>query len=507
MTPAPASDFSVEKPLPPSIMPVVILQGSGYKMGWQYGQQAGELIAARKNLWWARGLEYFETRDATLHELKAYEYHIKQYTPELEDIMKGVADGASAAGYDVSYEDVLVINTATALKSRPGASYPPAEDCGHVHAWGSTTKDGSLVTSDNRDNAFTAQVALVYLPDEGNAFITCADTGQLACHPVMNNKGLFIGGSSAPARDEDRASYGVPRPYALAHMALTCDNAMQVKNWVTSHNTCWDFGINYSMSDVSGNAFVVETTPVRMFTREPGDFGEVDFIFATNNFLIEEAREAGVLCGSGSEPRNELVFDYLSNYQGQVDVEFLKMMYRTPGYPGIGNLTTNRVVIAQPDDGDGGLTHICTGHPCRGAPIMLEPWGISLPIHPTFSFYELALAGSPGKITSIAKKTAQTDLCLTVVELRKLNYGDVAYAPLAEIFSQTKSEWFKGIWAESDAKVASDDEALYLHAKATTHFTRCQALSRKVYDALVPPATTPKELGLIKKKELGPMKK
>ncbi len=47
---------SASGPLPPSIMPVIILQGTDYEMGFQYGQQAGPLLVMRKEAIWARGL-------------------------------------------------------------------------------------------------------------------------------------------------------------------------------------------------------------------------------------------------------------------------------------------------------------------------------------------------------------------------------------------------------------------------------------------------------------------
>jgi len=43
---------------------------------------------------------------------------------------------------------------------------------------------------------------------------------------------------------------------------------------------------------------------------------------------------------------------------------------------------------------------------------------------------------------------------------------------------------------------AAKDENIYKWGKAIRAFTRCQALARQVYNALVPPAATPEDLGL-----------
>ena len=47
----------LEDVLPPDIMPIVVLSGSDYEMGYQYGQQAGHLIERRKDAYWASSLQ------------------------------------------------------------------------------------------------------------------------------------------------------------------------------------------------------------------------------------------------------------------------------------------------------------------------------------------------------------------------------------------------------------------------------------------------------------------
>lgn len=60
--------------LPPSIMPVVILQGSDYEMGYQYGQQAGPILVMRKEASWATALnELFSQAKAEYYEGLNYE--------------------------------------------------------------------------------------------------------------------------------------------------------------------------------------------------------------------------------------------------------------------------------------------------------------------------------------------------------------------------------------------------------------------------------------------------
>jgi hypothetical protein len=78
-----------------------------------------------------------------------------------------------------------------------------------------------------------------------------------------------------------------------------------------------------------------------------------------------------------------------------------------------------------------------------------------------------------------------------------------AYASLDEIFNQAVIEWTKvDFWRGPDGigftstKKPAEDEGIYVWAKATRAFIRCQLLTRKVYNSLVAPPTEPSDLGL-----------
>ena len=58
LVPAEVSDPARDK-LPPSILPVIILSGSDYEMGYQYGQQAAAYIEKTKESSWASALQQF----------------------------------------------------------------------------------------------------------------------------------------------------------------------------------------------------------------------------------------------------------------------------------------------------------------------------------------------------------------------------------------------------------------------------------------------------------------
>jgi len=109
----------------------------------------------------------------------------------------------------------------------------------------------------------------------------------------------------------------------------------------------------------------------------------------------------------------------------------------------------------------------------------------------------LTLASSPEKVVSNAYSQARRDISKAYHALSELNYTDTGYAALNEIYSQANTEYYQGVNARNKAQLAeSRNEALLYFSKAATAFTRTQAHALQVYNALVPPATCPEELGL-----------
>ena len=114
-----------------------------------------------------------------IRAIKANQYYIKEFTPEWLDLMKGMSDGATAAGYAVSYTDVLLINctlpkpeTSTYPEGAESDSLPPKK-CSVCSAWGSSTTDGRLIGVDTLDTSDLLNgVVIVAFPTRGTT--TCA---------------------------------------------------------------------------------------------------------------------------------------------------------------------------------------------------------------------------------------------------------------------------------------------------------------------------------------------
>lgn len=530
-------------PLPPSIMPVIILQGSDYEMGYQYGQQAGQYIEIAKDRQWALRLAKMSYEDV-IYELKGYQYYIK-ILPEVIEEMKGMADGATDAGYEVSYADVLLINCQWTGFPVEAPTYPPVPpdeelpptECSNFAAWGSATTDGSLICGSSYDTNTTWHLALVAFPDNGNSYISVVRAGELSDFPSINSKGVFLGlmGGFAP-RDVDW-NYGIPWTCHFPHLLQNADSAAEALDMLFE----WQLAIseNYLIADVNGNAFVAEVSAAFKAFREPGQYttgeeeygeGETDFIYATNNPFTDDGGEAylGVdfiphagwyrSLPSSSIDRNKELWTMFTRYLGEVDLDFAKMMWRFPGEilpedygpesPDWGkhvrkicNLDNEKVVISMPDDGDNGVMYICTG-PAGRVNYPLSRGGHYYQIEGTHSFFQLALAADPASVVNTAKRTARRNyIAAAYQKLMWLNYGDSGFEGLNALFTRANAEYHEGNnWADK-AVLAEGDEALLYYARAATAYTRSQAYAKQLYNALVPPADDPTDLGLQPYKE------
>lgn len=512
--------------LPPGITPVVIVSGSDYEMGYQYGQQVGQYIEIKKDEVWASRLKT-RNYDEVLLALKGVQYYVEKYHPELIEQMKGIADGATAHGYKVSYIDVLIINA-----SMPRLDYfnypadaekeelPPEKKCSVFSAWGTAITDGSLIGCDSVDAyPIGYNVMVIAFPEKGNNWMGGMEAGTLSQHFCMNNKGLFLGnsGGGGSSRKED-TDYGTNWQFMHQYLMRFANNAIEAKDMTMS----WQIteSENFHFADVYGNAFVVEATAALKSVRKPGDFGEVDFLFSTNNYLNEAMKPTkegqtfmGEHGGYGtySSPRNMMLWDMLHNYHGKIDLEFAKMMWRFPGNlsnPPEGGWdavicrpTNNRVTVSTPDNGDKGFTYLCTGPVGRVLHSSTDSTGkVMRPTYElvdgTHTFYKVVLAASPAAVVEEALKTAQYDIATAYKEFMQIKVTDPGFAFLNDLFSLTNAEYCEGRNFYTQALLANKgNERMLLFAKAATALTRSQAHAQQLYEALVPPPTDPTMLG------------
>jgi len=460
--------------------------------------------------------------------------------------MIGIAAGATDAGYDISYVDILTINVSVCVKSAfsPGSTLPSPLDelppreyqekygldvaeskseiqadpnlidgikdpedlgkgCSRWAAWGTATKDGKLICGDSIDGFFGHQVNIIAFPEKGNVFISGAHLcGELTLHPLMNNKGLWVsGGNIEPPRDIDR-DYGIPLTLAFRHLAQFSDNAEDSKEKLLSYQTTGGRVHNAIVADTNGNAYIFELTAAIKSCRKPGDFFEVDWIASPNTYLIPENRKLfdPALEPFKTDPRVVQLWAFFDKYKGNIDVDFGKMLYRYHDPEEdtyyVGNRFNQRVNLGMPVNGDGGVFYQTTGPAGRKVVAGKSPQDH---LDVTYTFYTLRLESSPGRVLREAQLTAADCMAKTDYALKKLNLkleNLPAYLALREMFSRATEEYTDGRQFYIEARAAEGNHKLYFQGKALTSYVRAESKFREIYNYIHPSADTPEDLGL-----------
>ncbi len=521
--------YAGEVPLVPNVRPVIVLQGSDYDMGYQYIQQIIQIF----------GKSYLDratkvTRgEKNISAIKTSEGYIKKYTPWVIDFIEGMSDGCVEAGIPMTYFQML------AFFASPGGS----EDCSGWAAWGSATKDGKLICGGSGDHEIRAGIRefnLMVFPQTGNNFIRTPGAGS---DPGMNNQGVahvhhgttgYYNRYQNP--DKGKTGEGVPGQFLIMHCLRFANSAEEAKDIALSiPDPAQRAGGMWA--DVNGNALVIEHKDNPTVVRRPGDHGERDFLYSTNNLFSKELEGAytippgqnlifyphvGYLGTDGSLSsigRNFELWNLFHNYYGEVDLEFAKMMWRFKGpklpYETIDEAVEDRarsqaklwdahisqtgnamVGILQPDNGDEGVIHISQGCAVRGNDSPTWAGGVVVRLNPTYTFFELKLGANPQNVSNSAQTRAQYDLWNAYQELSLLDFSDVRFALLDKKLNEAVVEWQKGWFYRDEAKETTGNESVIKWAKAIRCFTRCQSYARQVYESLKPPAAHPEDLHL-----------
>ncbi len=284
--------FDVDE-MPQATKKVVYLSGSWKEMGEQFADQANKELKryVADGISGTVGTYGFDSaRELEDKYLTYYEKH----APELVELYQGMAEGL-----DLSYEDFMLgIISFYDTPDEEEDSERAADTCSNIAAWGSQTESGKLIVGadwDSNGSAAYYMPTVVAYPDEGNAFISESSfQGNL----VMNDKGLVVSGSSGQNASDDDTGMGIPVMCAQWLNAANSSTAEEAeKNYIKHYLTT--YGDNANLNDVEGGHVVVEATQAHHATRTSGDFGETDYLIATNDFMTDEMQSSLLPAGSG----------------------------------------------------------------------------------------------------------------------------------------------------------------------------------------------------------------
>ncbi|MDD4138001.1 MAG: carcinine hydrolase/isopenicillin-N N-acyltransferase family protein [Methanoregula sp.] len=276
---APVQGPVSETYVPPSgIMPVIVLQGSPYEMGYQYGLQAPEYIAIVRDAAWATALSknsYAEIMDNCSisqsyisSELTGFDFLV---------FFKGMSDAMNDQGIAFSPVDPIV------MSYYGGRSGPvPEEHCTAFAAYNNITNSG-MVAGVNFDYyqvpANSYEVLLALYPENGYSAILPSGAGRAGSNAVVNENGLVYFLSTAPSDGKGDLGPGISGFLELPYVGMTAASVPEAEHELLSMTR--GFSLNRILADTSGTAEVLEATRVRSAIRYPENGS---YIIATNYY-------------------------------------------------------------------------------------------------------------------------------------------------------------------------------------------------------------------------------
>jgi hypothetical protein len=396
-------------PVTPPIR-VVVVSGTNYEMGVQYGEQAAELIAVNRDVVW----EILDTkavdpgtgvplgRTVIEKDIQVWTYYQEKYDPGLTEWFLGISQGCKNKGFDVSYADLVALMVyPQEVWARPAMPYPletgvvaaapsksptlqaaaptdirPRSSCTAFAATGTATLGGVPMVSIT-GGAFlevTKYVILISFPTKGERFVALTDAGRIANNVGMNSKFGWVMPAAVNAPWPPCASsWGVTSEVYFHYLMQYPKSPNEAVEYLDNTPKGGVTGL-FLFADHSGEAFIYEGGICGSAIRKPGDLGEnKDFVVSTNHYNSPQMAPYNLPAAwfPDTRVRYATAFKKLSSAQpGTVGVGFAKALWAANDWYDALTDTWHTVVPNDFSDVDptNGTPYVCyvPGNLCEG---------------------------------------------------------------------------------------------------------------------------------------------
>lgn len=477
-------EYDAEK-MPESVKPVVYVEGSWYDMGYQYASQVPEVVKRETASGISGAIERYgwETSKASS---RTYIDYYNEHAPELVELYHGMADAI-----EMDFEDFvigMISFAATSMTADDVERDDNGEFCSSVAAWGEATENGTLIVGQNWDtigeNSYYTPCVVAH-PETGNSFIS---NNGFRCTMTVNDKGLVCTGSSGQSAGEGDNAIGIPVMTAQILIAANCDTAEEAsKLYIEHYRTV--YGDNLHVEDINGGHFIVEVTAAHYAERTAGDFGEIDYLIATNDFMCEEMLSSLLPPGSGYEdcrPRYWTEERVLLDSLGSVNAETVARSLGQTGYYENDQWVTDNWSLETGLNSPEAMSPFyqnvlkTISVPENNAMYIMNGCGETLvSMHPNAvgNYVQLLLCETPADVNGNARSTANFLIYDAGSAIAHSQAGDETTA--RGYLSQAKAALVAGDNYTALAGCASDSQtARELYGKATSYFLKAQSLAQ-----------------------------
>ena len=254
----------------------VEVRGAPYEMGFQYGAACPEIGKMFHTTCQSLELE----RDAAISLPPKYIPFIEQYSPDIANEMKGMAEGAK-----VDLREIVFLNIWYELSLRG------LMGCTSFAAGGEATSNGDLIIGQNLDMTPAWGETLVLLkmkPMKGPDILTLTIAGLLGLLS-LNSAGLALDGNMLAHKDSTGFSEGVPH-MVWVRKAQSSENIGKAIGAIASAKRT-GCAVNTLLGSQEGDIVDIEVTPDDLGFLYP----QKGFIVHSNHFYTERFRNRDLM--------------------------------------------------------------------------------------------------------------------------------------------------------------------------------------------------------------------
>ena len=493
---------------------VVVVSGSNYEMGVQYGEQAADLIAANRDVTW----NLLDTQvldhpgpggtplghSVILKDIQVWTYYLEKYDPQLKPWLLGIVKGCKNRGFDVSYVDLVAIMVLPQeMWARPSwpypvethvAAYTPSKSsvlaargrtntqamasCTSFAATGNATPGGVPMVSLTLGfiSEITQYVVLVAFPDEGERFINLTMAGKVTNNTGMNDKYAWI--MTAAVTDptkECSSNWGVPSEAYHHYLQQYTKSPKEAMEFVSKTPRGGVTGI-FLFADKSGDVLAYECSHCTCVMRKPHDLGEnKDFVASTNNYNSPSMIPYAIPKDWFTDTyiRYDTIFKELSSTpRGTIGVDFTKATWLSNSWYDATTRTWNTVPVPN-DPSDPNICNV-PGNNCEGGESQViqfpaqhmaylqsgGPHGTSIKYYwpdnpkPTGEYTKWQLKVSIDKVATAASDDAwdMMQAAWVTFEHKARGLDAATRNQLVGLLNQATQAWWKGRMAEASAQ-------------------------------------------------------
>ncbi len=333
------------------------LEGSSHEIGVQHGKKLRELIAAYYSYCHTTLSDVPE--DSVKKTLSSVEGGLRKGYPEALEELQGIAEGAG-----LSYEDVLLMNFASEVRSQMPSG------CTMFSAVGEAAETGQPVMGKTRDMAsqiyFPFQIAMnIRASGRFRVFLAEAFSGMAVTGCGLNEHGLAVTLSIIMSVEDADDTVGVQRAF-LARLVLEQCRDVEEALAVFSKNDLAYQGANFLICDATGGCALIEKSHRHQAVIRPAK----GVIASTNHFTSPKMSKFGKTAGQSSKDRLTRMETLLKSSWGSIDFETAKRFLRDHAHGLDGNsicrhtLTRANTVQAYILEPGSKSVFIADGHPC-----------------------------------------------------------------------------------------------------------------------------------------------